>query len=78
MLYVGTYTDKGGPEGIYLLRMDSLTGSLRQVSAVDAGPNPSFLAIHPNGRTLRRIPRLPGDLDRGVVLPIGCRWVLTD
>jgi 6-phosphogluconolactonase len=52
LLYVGTYTDKGRQEGIYLLRMDSDTGSLRQVAAVDAGANPSFLAIHPNGRTL--------------------------
>lgn len=52
LLYVGTYTDGGRRDGIHLLRMDLSTGALRQVGAVDAGPNPSFLAIHPNGRTL--------------------------
>lgn len=52
LLYVGTYTESGRRDGIYLLRMDPSTGALRQVGAVDAGPNPSFLAIHPNGRTL--------------------------
>jgi 6-phosphogluconolactonase len=52
LLYVGTYTEGGRRDGIYLLRMDPTTGALRQVGAVDAGSNPSFLAIHPNGRTL--------------------------
>ena len=52
LLYVGTYTEAGRSDGIYLLRMDSRTGALRRVGAVDAGPNPSFLAIHPDGRTL--------------------------
>lgn len=52
LLYVGTYTEAGRREGIYLVRMDSRTGALRQVAAVDAGANPSFVAIHPTGRTL--------------------------
>jgi 6-phosphogluconolactonase len=52
LLYVGTYTEGGRREGIYLVRMDTRSGSLRQVGAVDAGANPSFLAIHPNGRVL--------------------------
>ncbi|CAN5816604.1 6-phosphogluconolactonase [soil metagenome] len=52
LLYVGTYTEAGRTDGIYLLRMDSLSGALRQVEAVDVGANPSFLTIHPNGRTL--------------------------
>jgi len=47
LLYVGTYTDS-----IYLVRVDRSSGALLQVGAVDAGPNPSFLAIHPNGRVL--------------------------
>src|SRR5439155_9230056 len=37
---------------IYLLRMDTRTGELRRLGAVNAGANPSFLAIHPNGRVL--------------------------
>ena len=52
LLYVGTYTAAGRRDGIFLLRMNSATGSLRKVGAVDAGTNPSFLALHPGGRTL--------------------------
>jgi len=32
--------------------MDPRSGELKQVGSVDAGANPSFLAIHPNGRVL--------------------------
>src|SRR5438105_2643664 len=52
LLYVGTYTENNRAEGIYLLGMDTQTGELRQVGSVNAGANPSFLAIHPNGRLL--------------------------
>jgi 6-phosphogluconolactonase len=52
LLYVGTYTTPGRREGIYLVRMNRQSGKLRRVGALDAGENPSFLAIHPNGRVL--------------------------
>lgn len=52
LLYVGTYTDENRGDGIFLLRMDQRSGELRQIGAVKAGANPSFLAIHPNGRVL--------------------------
>ena len=52
LLYVGTYTDEHRSQGIHLVRFDTRTGQLRLVSSVDGGPNPSFLAIHPNGSTL--------------------------
>jgi 6-phosphogluconolactonase len=52
LLYVGTYTEGGRSDGIYILRMDRRSGKLRRVGSVDAGANPSFLAIHPNGRVL--------------------------
>ena len=52
LLYVGTYTEEKRTDGIFLVRMDRRSGKLRQVGAVNAGPNPSFLAIHPNGRVL--------------------------
>ncbi len=52
LLYVGTYTDDGKSAGIYLVGMDRRSGQLRQVGSVDAGANPSFLAIPPNGRIL--------------------------
>jgi 6-phosphogluconolactonase len=52
LLYVGTYTEGDRSEGIYLLRMDPRSGEVRQVGSVNAGANPSFLAIHPTGRVL--------------------------
>ena len=52
LLYVGTYTEGTRSEGIYLVRMDRSSGKLRRVGSVNAGANPSFLAVHPNGRAL--------------------------
>jgi 6-phosphogluconolactonase len=52
LLYVGTYTQTGQADGVYLVRMDPRSGKLRRVGSVDAGANPSFLAIHPNGHVL--------------------------
>jgi len=52
LLYVGTYTDDGKSEGIYIVHMDRSSGELRLAGSASAGANPSFLAIHPNGRVL--------------------------
>lgn len=52
LLYVGTYTENGRTDGVFLVRMDKGTGALTKVDSVNAGPNPSFLAIHPNGQVL--------------------------
>lgn len=52
LLYVGTYTENGRTDGVFLVRMHTATGALMQLAATNAGPNPSFLAIHPNGRVL--------------------------
>jgi 6-phosphogluconolactonase len=52
LLYVGTYTENGRTDGIHLVRMDARSGELRLAGSANAGPNPSFLAIHPNGRVL--------------------------
>ena len=52
LLYVGTYTEGGRTDGIHLVRMNPRSGKLQLVGSVNAGPNPSFLAIHPNGRVL--------------------------
>ncbi len=58
LLYVGTYTAGTRSEGIYLVHMDRRSGQLQRVGSVDAGPNPSFLAIHPNGRVLYAVNEL--------------------
>lgn len=52
LLYVGTYTEGDHADGIHLLRFDTATGGLRRSGVMNAGPNPSFLAIHPRGHTL--------------------------
>lgn len=57
-LYVGTYTDEKRTDGIYLVSMDRRSGKLRQVGAVNAGANPSFLALHPNNRVLYAVNEL--------------------
>ena len=58
LLYVGTYTAGTRSEGIYVIRVDRRSGQLQRVGSVDAGANPSFLAIHPNGRVLYAVNEL--------------------
>jgi len=58
LLYVGTYTEGTRSDGIYLVRIDRRSGHLRRVGSVDAGANPSFLALHPNGRVLYAVNEL--------------------
>jgi 6-phosphogluconolactonase len=55
IVYVGTSTNDGGAqraEGIFVYRMDAESGSMEQIQAVESGPEPSFLALHPNRRYL--------------------------
>jgi 6-phosphogluconolactonase len=51
LVYVGTYT-RTGSEGIYAFRFDPAAGALRAMGLAAATSNPSFLAVHPNGRWL--------------------------
>jgi len=50
-VYVGTYTG-GKSRGIYLSRFDPQTGRLTAPELAAETPNPTFLALHPNGRFL--------------------------
>jgi 6-phosphogluconolactonase len=52
LLYVGTYTEPGRREGIHRVAFDARTGALRVIDAIEAGVNPSFLALHPSRRAL--------------------------
>jgi 6-phosphogluconolactonase len=53
LLFLGTYTPAGGASrGIYAVRLDPHTGSLGEAVLAAETPNPTFLAWHPNGRTL--------------------------
>lgn len=49
-VYIGTYT-RGDSQGIYHFRMNARSGALSAASVSEA-TNPSFLAIHPNGKFL--------------------------
>lgn len=51
-LYIGTYTQPGKSQGIYVLDLDTRRGQLSAPRLAAAAVNPSFLAIHPNGRFL--------------------------
>ena len=58
ILYVGTYTENTGSQGVYRARFDAKTGELRKIGSTNVGPNPSFLTIHPNGRVLYAVNEL--------------------
>ncbi|MGW4569373.1 lactonase family protein, partial [Streptomyces sp. NPDC004561] len=52
-LYVGTYTSaEGGGTGIGLASYDPETGLITGSGALTGVPDPSYLAVHPDGRTL--------------------------
>jgi 6-phosphogluconolactonase len=54
-VYVGTYTSGAGDEksrGIYVLDLDLRSGKLSEPRLAGEAIDPSFLAIHPNGRFL--------------------------
>src|SRR5258706_4282055 len=57
LVYIGTYT---GPQskGIYVLRLDTRTGSLTAPELATETKNPSFLALHPNRRVLYAVGEL--------------------
>ena len=63
LLYVGTYTDDHRSDGIYLVRMDRRSGQLVSLGSVNAGPNPSFLALHPRANVLYAV----NEIDNGAV-----------
>ena len=50
-VYIGTYTRESS-KGIYAYRFHPADGKLTPIGLVAETANPSFLAIHPNGRSL--------------------------
>ncbi|WP_460105298.1 lactonase family protein [Streptomyces sp. YKOK-J1] len=52
-LYLGTYTSaEGGGAGIGLAEYDPATGRITGEGTLTGVPDPSYLAVHPDGRTL--------------------------
>jgi 6-phosphogluconolactonase len=58
--YVGTYTKKGGSQGIYEFGLNSETGKLTPAGLRAESKNPSFLALHPNGKLLYAVNEIDG------------------
>src|ERR1700740_147676 len=52
LVYVGTYTTKTASKGIYAFRYDASSGKLVPLGVAAETRDPSWIAIHPNGRFL--------------------------
>ncbi len=50
--YIGTYTAKTNSKGIYAYKFDSEKGQLTAIGVAAESVDPSFLAVHPNGKYL--------------------------
>jgi 6-phosphogluconolactonase len=56
IMYVGTYTNaQSQAKGIYAYKFDGKTGKLADLGLMAETPNPTFLALHPNGKYLYAI-----------------------
>jgi len=63
--YVGTYTAKTNSKGIYAYRFDSEKGQLTPIGVAAETADPSFLAVHPNGKFLYAVNEI-GNFNGGV------------
>jgi len=52
LVYVGTYTTKTASKGIYAFRYDASLGKLVPIGVAAETRDPSWVAVHPNGRFL--------------------------
>ena len=52
LAFVGTYTTKTNSKGVYAYRFDAATGQLRAIGVAAETPDPSWVAVHPNGKFL--------------------------
>jgi 6-phosphogluconolactonase len=61
LVYVGTYTSRGA-EGIYAYRYKPTVGTLAPLGVTTGIANPTFLALHPNGKYLYAVHEV-GEID---------------
>jgi len=52
LVYVGTYTNKTASKGIYAYSFDPGVGKLTPLGVAAESEDPSFVAVHPNGKYL--------------------------
>lgn len=50
LVYVGTYTTKRASKGIYAYNFNAATGQLSSIGLAAESTDPSFVAVHPNGK----------------------------
>ncbi|MBW5420896.1 beta-propeller fold lactonase family protein [Streptomyces sp. BG9H] len=66
-LFLGTYTSQeGGGAGIALATYDETTGRVTGAGTLSGVPDPSYLALHPSGRTLYAV----SEREKGAVTAI--------
>ncbi|MFI9155773.1 lactonase family protein [Streptomyces sp. NPDC053367] len=66
-LYLGTYTSaEGGGRGIGVASYDPRSGRVRQAGTIPGVADPSYLAVHPDGRTLYAV----NERERGTVTAV--------
>jgi 6-phosphogluconolactonase (cycloisomerase 2 family) len=66
-LYLGTYTStQGGGEGIGVASYDRASGRITGRSTITGVPDPSYLAVHPDGATLYAV----NERERGAVTAV--------
>ncbi|MFF7275470.1 lactonase family protein [Streptomyces griseorubiginosus] len=66
-LYLGTYTTvEGGGPGIGLATYDAVSGRITGTGTITGVTNPSYLALHPDGRTLYAV----AEQDAGAVTAV--------
>ncbi|MFF9038739.1 lactonase family protein [Streptomyces sp. NPDC014892] len=56
--YIGSFTSAGGP-GVLVADVDEKSGALTVLSGADDVPDPSYLALAPDGRTLYAVSERP-------------------
>src|SRR5438045_9609628 len=52
LAFVGTYTTKTASKGIYAFRYEANSGKLTPIGVAAETPDPSWVAIRPNGKVL--------------------------
>jgi 6-phosphogluconolactonase len=65
-VYIGTYTNTNHSKGIYAYRFHPDDGKLTKIGLVAETPDPSFLAISPNGQFLYSVSEMEGKPSGGV------------
>ncbi|MFF6803342.1 beta-propeller fold lactonase family protein [Streptomyces sp. NPDC012616] len=66
-LYLGTYTSaEGGGKGVGVASYDPASGRITGGGTITGVPDPSYLAVHPDGRTLYAV----NERDRGAVTAV--------